>query len=33
MREIHVELDHAVMDAYGWGDLPSSTTGSTPTGR
>lgn len=21
MREIHVELDHAVMDAYGWGDL------------
>ena len=23
MREIHVELDHAVMDAYGWGDVPS----------
>jgi hypothetical protein len=22
MREIHVELDHAVMAAYGWGDLP-----------
>ena len=22
MREIHVELDQAVMDAYGWGDLP-----------
>lgn len=22
MREIHVELDHAVMDAYGWGDIP-----------
>ncbi|MGH3796692.1 MAG: hypothetical protein ACRDSP_17595 [Pseudonocardiaceae bacterium] len=22
MREIHVELDHAVMDAYGWGDVP-----------
>ena len=21
MREIHVELDHAVMDAYGWGDV------------
>ena len=22
MREIHFELDQAVMDAYGWGDLP-----------
>ena len=22
MREIHVELDHAVMDAYGWGNVP-----------
>lgn len=22
MREIHVELDQAVMDAYGWSDLP-----------
>jgi hypothetical protein len=22
MREIHVELDRAVMDAYGWGDMP-----------
>jgi type I restriction-modification system DNA methylase subunit len=22
MREIHVELDHAVMAAYGWGDVP-----------
>jgi hypothetical protein len=22
MREIHVELDKAVMDAYGWGDVP-----------
>lgn len=22
MREIHVELDHAVMDAYGWADIP-----------
>lgn len=22
VREIHVELDHAVMDAYGWGDVP-----------
>jgi hypothetical protein len=22
MREIHVELDHAVMDAYSWGDVP-----------
>jgi hypothetical protein len=22
MREIHVNLDHAVMDAYGWGDVP-----------
>ncbi len=22
MREIHVHLDQAVMDAYGWGDLP-----------
>ena len=22
MREIHVELDHAVMDAYGWDDVP-----------
>ena len=22
MREIHVELDHAVMNAYGWGDVP-----------
>jgi methylase of polypeptide subunit release factors len=22
MREIHVELDHAVVDAYGWGDVP-----------
>ena len=21
MREIHVELDHAVIDAYGWGDI------------
>ena len=21
MRQIHVELDHAVMDAYGWGDV------------
>ncbi len=21
MREIHVELDHAVMDAYDWGDV------------
>lgn len=21
LREIHVELDHAVMDAYGWGDV------------
>ena len=21
MREIHVELDRAVMDAYGWGDV------------
>jgi hypothetical protein len=21
MREIHVELDHAVMDAYGWSDV------------
>jgi hypothetical protein len=21
MREIHTELDHAVMDAYGWGDV------------
>ena len=23
MREIHVELDRAVMDAYGWGDVPA----------
>ena len=23
MREIHVELDQAVMDAYGWGDVPA----------
>jgi hypothetical protein len=22
MRQIHAELDHAVMDAYGWGDVP-----------
>jgi len=22
LREIHVELDHAVIDAYGWGDVP-----------
>lgn len=22
LREIHVELDRAVMDAYGWGDVP-----------
>ena len=22
MREIHVELDEAVMDAYGWSDIP-----------
>ncbi len=22
MREIHVELDHAVMAAYGWSDVP-----------
>jgi type I restriction-modification system DNA methylase subunit len=22
MREIHVELDHAVMEAYNWGDVP-----------
>jgi hypothetical protein len=22
MREIHVELDHVVRDAYGWSDLP-----------
>jgi len=22
MRQIHVELDQAVMDAYGWGDVP-----------
>jgi methylase of polypeptide subunit release factors len=22
MREIHVQLDHAVMEAYGWGDVP-----------
>lgn len=22
MREIHVELDQAVMDAYGWSDVP-----------
>jgi len=22
IREIHVELDRAVMDAYGWGDVP-----------
>lgn len=22
LREIHVELDHAVMAAYGWEDLP-----------
>ncbi len=22
LREIHVELDHAVMAAYGWGDVP-----------
>jgi hypothetical protein len=22
MREIHVQLDEAVMDAYGWGDVP-----------
>ena len=22
MREIHVELDHVVMDAYGWGEVP-----------
>ena len=22
LRQIHVELDHAVMDAYGWSDLP-----------
>jgi hypothetical protein len=22
MREIHAKLDHAVMDAYGWGDFP-----------
>jgi hypothetical protein len=22
MREIHVELDQAVIDAYGWGDVP-----------
>ena len=22
MRRIHVELDQAVMDAYGWGDVP-----------
>lgn len=22
MREIYVELDHTVMDAYGWGDVP-----------
>ena len=21
LRQIHVELDHAVMDAYGWGDV------------
>ena len=21
MRQIHTELDHAVMDAYGWGDV------------
>ncbi len=22
LRQIHVELDEAVMDAYGWGDVP-----------
>lgn len=22
LREIHVELDQAVMDAYGWSDIP-----------
>ena len=22
MRQIHVELDQAVMEAYGWGDVP-----------
>lgn len=22
LRKIHVELDHAIMEAYGWGDLP-----------
>jgi len=22
LRQIHVELDHAVMEAYGWGDVP-----------
>ena len=22
MREVHVEIDQAVMDAYGWGDMP-----------
>ena len=22
LREIHVELDEAVMDAYGWSDIP-----------
>jgi hypothetical protein len=22
LRAIHVELDHAVMDAYGWSDVP-----------
>ena len=32
MREIHVELDQAVMDAYGWGDVPLDQ-GSTPIGR
>ena len=24
MREVHTELDHAVMDAYGWGDVELS---------
>ena len=33
MREIHVELDRAVMDAYGWSDVPNLTMGSTPTGK
>jgi hypothetical protein len=22
MRQIHIELDQAVADAYGWGDVP-----------